>query len=110
MTLKSLTASLLAVCCVGAHAGSQTGTVTQISVRNTDGLVYVYLSGTASSRATCAGATVYWMIKDENSNAGKQELAQLMLASATGKTVTITGMNQCVRWIDGEDIGAVSVN
>jgi hypothetical protein len=110
MISKRIAAVLMAMCCAGAHAGTQTGTVTQVNVRSTDGLVYVYLSGTASGRVTCASATAYWIIKDETSTSGKQQIAELMLASATGKTVTITGTNSCQRWLDGEDIGLVSVS
>lgn len=117
MNANRIAVAALTMCSLGANAGSQTGTVTQIDVRSTDGLVYVYLSGTPTSRADCAKAP-YWMIKDENSTAGKQQLAQLSLAFATGKTVTLTGTGAtgtgasgpCSRWSDGEDIGAVAVS
>lgn len=116
MKAQLLIAMLVAVFSVCAKAGSQTGTVTQIVVRSTDGLVYVYLSGTATSRVGCASATPYWMIADENSTSGKQQLGQLSLAFAAGKTVTIVGTmgpgptGTCKRWGDGEDIGSVAVN
>lgn len=104
---KAAAAAIMAMCCLGARAGTQTGTVTSLEVRASDGLIAVYLSGTASGRPACAVTQPYWIVKDENSTSGKQQLAQLMLARATGQTVTINGMNTCVRWSDGEDINLI---
>jgi hypothetical protein len=88
-------------------AGSQTGQVTDLTVRASDGLVYLELSGTHADRPDCAAQHTYWMIKDEKSLTGKQQLALVMQAQATGQQVTITGTGACTRWIDGEDIDGV---
>jgi len=48
------------------------------------------------------------MIKDENSNTGKQQLAILLAARASGETITVDGSNTCTRWGDGEDVDLVS--
>jgi hypothetical protein len=64
------------------------------------------MDGVASGKPTCA-KNPYWMIRDENSNAGKQQLATLLAAQATGKTVTVNGMGTCQRWLDGEDVNDV---
>jgi hypothetical protein len=89
-----------------AFAGSQVGKVSRLIVRSDDGLVYLFLTGTGSGKPACA-TIAYWMIRDEKSAAGKQQLALLMLAEATGQQVTITGTGRCERWSDGEDISEV---
>jgi hypothetical protein len=105
--LKIVSVVMAASCSFGAHAGTQTGTVTNVNVRASDGLIVVYLGGTASGRAACAASQPYWIIKSETSTAGKQQLAQLMIAQATGKSITIVGMGTCTRWSDGEDIDTI---
>jgi len=92
-----------------ASAGAQTGQITALRVRSTDGLIIVEMSGPASAKPACAGFP-YWLIADEKSNAGKQQLALLMAAQAGGKTVTIDGTGACTRWPDGETIGMVTVH
>jgi len=89
-----------------ATAGSQTGTIIGIHVRASDGLIYVLIDGPMSNRPACATIN-YWMIKNENSTTGKQQLAQLLAARASGKQVTLVGSNTCTRWSDGEDIDDV---
>src|SRR5712672_1571144 len=89
-------------------AGTQTGQVTTIRKRASDGLIYFYLSGVHSGAPSCAGSHDYWMIKDENSNTGKQQLAILLAARASGETITVDGSNTCTRWGDGEDVDLVS--
>ncbi|EPH33209.1 putative exported protein [Acinetobacter guillouiae MSP4-18] len=49
------------------------------------------------------------VIKNENSPTGKRQLAMLMMAIATNKTVAIPGAETCTRWADGEDISIVGV-
>ena len=92
-----------------SYGGSQTGVVTSLDIRASDGLAYFHLSGTASGRPTCAASSVYWMIKAENSLAGKQQLAMLLTALASGKTITVTGANTCSRWSDGEDVETLRI-
>lgn len=87
-------------------AGTQTGHVVHIHVRASDGLVYVILDGALSNRPACATIN-YWMIKNENSTSGKQQLAQLLAAKASGQEITLVGSNTCTRWSDGEDIDDV---
>lgn len=90
---------------VGGHAaaGQHTGQITQIETRASDGLVYFYVSGTASGRPACA-TKPYWILKDENSAAGKRQLAVLLMARETGRQVIVGGTNACTRWTDGEDV------
>jgi hypothetical protein len=47
------------------------------------------------------------MIVDEHSDAGKSQMAILLSAYMSGKSVLIEGSGTCTRWSDGEDILAV---
>lgn len=106
--------AILGVCVLApslpARAGQASGVITNLIVRDADGLVYVYLSGAPSGRPACASATVYWMIRDENSETGKKTYAALLAAQLAGRNVTIYGANTCLRWGDGEDISGVVVS
>lgn len=95
------------ICC-NLFAGQQTGQVTQVRVRASDGLNYFELSEGHTGRPTCA-THAYWMIKDETSDAGKKQLALLLSAKLSGATVTVTGSNTCTRWGDGEDANEIAL-
>lgn len=49
------------------------------------------------------------MIRDENSNVGKQQYSLLLTAYASAKPVEIVGMNSCKRWADGEDVNSIKI-
>ena len=104
--MKIIFALLLAVSSY-AYAGDQVGKVTKISVRQSDGLHYFYMSGSTRNRPACADGFDYWMIKDENSVAGKSQLSMLLTAYVSGKTVTVIGGGTCTRWHDGEDVNVI---
>ena len=89
-----------------ASAGQVTGTVKEIIVRAEDGLHYFYMNGTATDKPACA-TNSYWMIKDENSAAGKAQFSMLLTAYVTGKIIKVTGSNSCTRWRDGEDASVI---
>lgn len=95
-----------AFCTSVAFAGFGQGRVTQIIVRASDGLVYFFLNAPPTDRPSCA-TQPYWMIKDENSEVGKRQLALLMEAQATGREVQVQGFGTCTRWVDGEDVNVV---
>lgn len=88
--------------------GSVSGTVASVLVRQSDGLTYVYINGTAAGKPACA-VNSYWMISAENSDAGKRLYALLLSAQLAGMTVTISGAGTCTRWSDGEDILGVQL-
>jgi hypothetical protein len=90
-----------------SFSGQQSGTVAKIIVRASDGLVYFTVKGPAIANAPSCATHGYWIIKDENSNAGKQQYALILSAHATGKRISITGMNTCTRWGDGEDVNSI---
>ena len=88
-----------------ASASDQAALIDSIQV-NTDGRIMVWLVGTRASKPACATLD-YWFIADENSNAGKAQLAVLLAAHNAGRPVHIFGTGTCVRWIDGENIGGI---
>lgn len=107
--MKNILGILLLIISFNSYSGSQTGTVNYVIVRASDGLVYFTLKeGTLNNRPACA-TIGYWMIKDENSTAGKQQYSMILTAHASGKTVNITGMNTCKRWGDGEDVNSIQI-
>lgn len=88
-----------------ALASDYTGKVENIIIRDSDGLVYIDLTGSRSNDVPeCAKNRNYMKIKNENSASGKRQLAMLMLAQASNRTVAIKRANTCTRWHDGEDI------
>ena len=92
-----------------AYASDYLGKVSVIHVRDADGLIWVYIEGTRTGeRPTCADKE-YLVIKNENSPAGQRQLALLMMAQASDKTVFIEGARTCTRWGDGEDINMLSI-
>jgi len=102
-TVRTL-AVVAALTCFSAQAGEGAGTVANLIVRDSDGLVYVQLATPPTSRASCAATTTYWMIQNENSDSGKRLYAVLLAAHVAGRNVIIQGKNTCARWGDGEDI------
>jgi hypothetical protein len=105
---KKLLISIFAAICIAnhAHAGLQEGIVTNLYIRASDHLIYFELSGANSSKPACAQQS-YWMIRDENSLTGKQQLASILLAWSMGKRIRIQGAGTCLRWYDGEDVEMV---
>lgn len=86
--------------------GDQTGTVTQVVSRASDGLVYFMMSGTHNNKPPCA-LNDYWIIRDPNSTTGKSQLSMLMTAVVSGRTISVSGMGFCDKWPDGESLDAI---
>lgn len=89
-------------------AGTVTGTVASVLVRQSDGLTYFYVNGTASGQPGCATST-YWMISGETSDAGHKLYAMLLEAKISGALIIVTGAGTCIRWPDGEDVLVVQL-
>lgn len=100
--------ALLAGITSAMAGGSQTGPVSNVIVKASDNLVYVYIDGPMVDKPSCSTG-YYWVIKDENSATGKKQLALLLAAQMSNRKVNLTGMGTCSRWRDGEDIDAVNV-
>src|SRR3954468_1738261 len=93
-----------------AAAGTQTGTVSYVNVRASDGLVFFRIVGGTKTGGPACATGDYWIIRDENSNAGKQQYTMLLAAQASGKVVNISGLNSCNRWVNGEDVDFIQIN
>lgn len=93
--------------CTNSFAGSQTGKIKRVYVRD-DNLIYIVLEGVGVDKPACARNT-YWMIRDENSVGGKAQFSMVLAAQASGKSVEIVGKHDCTRWSDGEDIAYIMI-
>ncbi|MGO4521586.1 hypothetical protein AB4076_13325 [Dyella sp. 2RAF44] len=96
------------VCASTALAGGQSGNVTNVSVRQSDGVIYFTLDGTPTGRAACAASNNLWIIANENSESGKKQFAQLLAAKMNGTPITVLGTGACTRWPDSEDADTVT--
>src|SRR5689334_13409575 len=102
--VRSIGVVALALSTPAAFAGGViNGTVQQVFVRASDGLIYVVINGTASDKPACAGQS-YWVIMDETSDVGHKQYELLLAAASSGVSVGIHGNGTCTRWPDGEDI------
>ena len=103
-----LLASLSALAVSPAIAGTQSGFVKSLYVRDSDGVILVDLTGTGTLHPACALQT-YWVLNETSQNA-QRLFSMLLTAQTTGHVVTIVGKDTCNRWPDGEDIDTVGVN
>ncbi|MBJ9901578.1 hypothetical protein KTJ29_06995 [Acinetobacter bereziniae] len=91
------------------YASTYSGKISSIIVRDSDGLIYIYIDGQRTGNVPVCSEHSYMMIKNENSATGKRQLAQLLMAQATNKTVVIVGHETCTRWYNGEDINYLEI-
>ena len=87
----------------------QIGTIDRVHVRTTDGMIYFYAEGDRTPRPACA-TQPNWVLASEAAPGTKQQLALLMLAQSTGRTVFVWGTGTCTRWPDGEDVREIAVS
>lgn len=114
MNIKKL---IIAVCLTASSVGvmaansSITGTVKYVIARSTDGLTYFSIDGVRhGDMPDCASVkNSYWMIKDEDSEAGKRQFAMILAAYASGAKVTVVGTGECFRWPNGEDVAYIQL-
>ena len=93
----------------GAFASHQSGKVTRIIIRDSDGLIYFYMDGAREGGKPACATHPYWMIRNENSETAKRQLAILMSARMSGMPITVIGSNLCTRWGDGEDVNEIQL-
>ena len=104
---RGLIMFFLFMCPLFGIAGNQSGKVALFVARASDGLHYFVLEGTPQNRPSCASASSYFMIKNENSPVGRTQIAMVMAAYAAGKPIGVAGSNTCTRWGDGEDVDVI---
>jgi hypothetical protein len=106
---KTLLLAIAMLASPWSHAGEQIGTILYVRVRASDGLIYFALNGTKTGASPSCATNSYWIIRDENSNAGKQQYGMLLAAQLAGRSVAVSGLNSCARWIDGEDAAEMRI-
>ncbi|APA67322.1 hypothetical protein [Janthinobacterium sp. 1_2014MBL_MicDiv] len=89
-----------------AYAGEQSGKVLNLIVRSSDGMIYFEMENKATGKPACATHS-YWIIADEKSTTGKQQMAMLLAARVSGQVISVYGTNTCTRWSDGEDVSGI---
>lgn len=108
-TLKALvtTASLaFSFMTASAYAGTQTGTVANVSVDNNGGPYVFFMSGTHSGQPACA-QDGYWAINDISTDSAKAMLATILTAYALGRQVYVNGTGACSGGYAREAVGYV---
>jgi hypothetical protein len=91
--------------------GNQTGTINWIATRASDGVVYFTLGQNPKTGSPGCATSSYWTIADETSTTGKQQIAQLMLAAASGTAVSVSGSGGCgLRMTNAENVNQILNN
>lgn len=91
-----------------AGASEVQGAIIDFQARSSDGLHYLHMNGSRTTKPACATQN-YFMIKDESSRAGQSQVAQILTAQATGRSILVLGSGTCTRWVDGEDIELIKL-
>ncbi|GGP20676.1 hypothetical protein [Silvimonas iriomotensis] len=106
--ITSVFASILVTSLSGnAIAGSARGQLESVKVSAAgNGLVWfsLYPNETVYSRPDCAKEKRTYAIPDENSTIGKQQIALLVAAKDSGRTVAILGYDYCKKRSHSEDV------
>ncbi|TCV94564.1 hypothetical protein EC912_10347 [Luteibacter rhizovicinus] len=89
-------------------AGTQTGTVVIVYVRQNDGLVFFALDGSIANRAACAVSNNLWVVPNENTDTAKKQYAALLAAHASNLPVSVQGSGTCTRWVNSEDADTIA--
>lgn len=106
---KKLLSLLIIFNALGVQAGHQVGVVSNLSIRSPSGLIYFYLNGAAKTSSPICATYTYWVIYDENSSVGKEQLALILSAQAQNRPLDVTGTNTCIREGAGEDVGTIQI-
>lgn len=97
------------------HAGEQTGTVTMdhgqySSGSSSAGLTFFFLQGGPKAAIpTCNTYGSRWVINN-NWPAAKFQVAVVLAAVTSGKTVTVRGSGDCAIWFDSETVIDIRLN
>lgn len=105
---KALCFMAIAMLPLSGMASEQTGTVVDIRVSSPGALnpTHVLLSGTRTKNGC---ATLDWWQLNTDTAVGKNLLATLLMAKASGKSVTLWGNGSCTLRTDMEDVLQVGV-
>ncbi len=89
-----------------AIAAQQERTVQYIESTASNGAIFFHMHSSegwvGNHECNSGGTGVHWVIQNPDTNIGKNQIALLMVASATGKTITVASSdNNCVAGIAG---------
>ena len=95
--LGRIVTSIALIICTGAtFAGEQTGQILSLRVSSTtlsSNTTHFLISGSGTNKPACA-TLQFWAI-DSDTTAGRNFLATLLSAQATGRDVIVYGANRC---------------
>jgi hypothetical protein len=110
LAVTMILASLCAAAVTPATAGSQTGYIKTLYVRDSDGLIFVDVFGWRDFDMYSGPCpTSHWVIPNESTESGRRLFATLLQALITGHKIRIQGNYTCTRPSAGEDIVSVEV-
>lgn len=97
------------------HAGEQTGTVrmdhgTYGSGVNSAGQTFFFLDGGAKAGTPAFNTYLSRWVINNNWPAAKFQVAVLLAAVTSGKTVTVRGSGDCANWVDSETAIDIRLN
>lgn len=110
--MKKLVVILALVASTSAFSASnQTAVVDYVQAHSSNGLTYFNLAGLKTNEAgdvNCGGSNI-WIIKDPDSDIGKQLYSMILAAASANKTVTVKGSGLCPNGlqIDGEYVESI---
>ena len=109
--MKKLLPLIFLLAPILSQATTQTGTVKYVFARASDGLVIFELVGSSKTLVPGCGPEIYWVLHNEDSNAGKRQYAMLLTAQASGKVVNVAGLGTCTRQPGAaEDVDYIQIN
>ncbi len=103
MNIRKINLTLLCITCligvaiifsVNVKASTTVSTIEKILLYEAGDLVYIYPAGGINSPTACHAGSQYYTYSMSRPR-GKEYLAGLYMAHATGKTVTLWGKNLC---------------
>jgi len=110
LTCAMLLASLCAPAVTPVIAGSQTGFVKTLYVRDSDGLIFVDIFGWRDFDNYVGSCNrSHWIVPNERTDSGKRLFDTLLEALVSGHKIRIQGRDTCTRSSEGEDIVSVEV-
>ncbi len=108
--MKKLVLSLfLAVASFAANAGSANGVIDINIGRETDGMVFIRVTGTPA-QAACANANPSSFVVNGTTAGGAVAVRRIDIAYSLGKTVYVVGKGTCNQVAGYEDILQVNLN
>lgn len=91
-----------------AQAGSSAGTVTVLRAHTSAPNIVTFVAGANATRPACSSQGNEWALS-LTTEGGRAMYAMLLMAMASGRTITVSGTGACTSWPDRETPGYISV-